>query len=426
MPTVETGDRTACEIGLQKTVSGATNASPIVITTTTAHLFSTGNLVDVEGVLGNTAANGSWYVTVIDSTHFSLDGSTGSGAYVSGGVATNRSMTPAFNIPSDGDPRNAASVSVPLEALANRTQLLAILSYMRKKTFPVNATWNAPADCLPFGIVVGCGGGGGGASGSKEGVSATNHCNPGGGGGGGAEEIITFVEFHAGEAYAIAVGAGGTGGASGSGGQNGTDGGDSTVTRNSTATVIAKMLGAGKGYCGTVNTVANTTAQLQLGGNANRLNQIGSSTRIVTSSSFFFADRPIGRWQSCGGYGHGWGASYSTNFGDGAPSRQGYAGGTRVAGALASNSGSYQAGGVGGGGGAGPYGVGGNGGNGGNASGGTTGSNGQAGTAAAANTGAGGGGGGGGGQGFLGDGTEGAGANGGSGLVTIYYFGSPT
>jgi hypothetical protein len=69
------------------TINGATNASPIVIQTSSAHGFQTGNDVDIKGVQGNTAANGRWAIEVVDSTHFRLLGSTGSGAYTTGGTA---------------------------------------------------------------------------------------------------------------------------------------------------------------------------------------------------------------------------------------------------------------------------------------------------------------------------------------------------
>src|SRR5947209_5343555 len=68
------------------TMSGATNASPIVITNT-AHGYFTGQQVTISGVLGNTAANGTWTITVTDANHFSLNGSIGTGAYTSGGQA---------------------------------------------------------------------------------------------------------------------------------------------------------------------------------------------------------------------------------------------------------------------------------------------------------------------------------------------------
>lgn len=70
-----------------KTITGATNASPIVITSAT-HGYSTGDIVTVAGVGGNTAANGIFAVTNTGTNTFSLDGSTGNGAYTSGGLAT--------------------------------------------------------------------------------------------------------------------------------------------------------------------------------------------------------------------------------------------------------------------------------------------------------------------------------------------------
>ncbi len=68
------------------TITGATNASPIEITTSGAHLLTTGNNVTISCVEGNTAANGTWYITVTGGTTFTLDGSTGNGAYLTGGI----------------------------------------------------------------------------------------------------------------------------------------------------------------------------------------------------------------------------------------------------------------------------------------------------------------------------------------------------
>ncbi len=44
-------------------ITAASNAIPIVITTTSAHGLSTGNVVLIAGVNGNTAANGFWQIT---------------------------------------------------------------------------------------------------------------------------------------------------------------------------------------------------------------------------------------------------------------------------------------------------------------------------------------------------------------------------
>jgi hypothetical protein len=68
-------------------ISAASNTSPIIITTSAAHNLPTGAPVAIASVGGNTAANGTWTVTVIDSTHFTLSGSSGNGNYTSGGTA---------------------------------------------------------------------------------------------------------------------------------------------------------------------------------------------------------------------------------------------------------------------------------------------------------------------------------------------------
>lgn len=67
-------------------VTGATNATPIVITTGTSHGLTTGHRVCITGITGNTAANGMWTVTVVDTDEFSLDSSVGNGAYSAGGL----------------------------------------------------------------------------------------------------------------------------------------------------------------------------------------------------------------------------------------------------------------------------------------------------------------------------------------------------
>ena len=68
------------------TVSGAANnGSGLVRLTTSANLYTTGDVVTVFGVTGTTEANGSWTVTVINSTTIDLQGSSFVNAYVAGG-----------------------------------------------------------------------------------------------------------------------------------------------------------------------------------------------------------------------------------------------------------------------------------------------------------------------------------------------------
>jgi hypothetical protein len=66
-------------------VAGASNASPIVITSA-GHGLQTGTRVTVAGVLSNTAANGTFTVSRIDADRFSLDGSAGNADYTAGGT----------------------------------------------------------------------------------------------------------------------------------------------------------------------------------------------------------------------------------------------------------------------------------------------------------------------------------------------------
>lgn len=94
-----TGSLTAKDTG---TITGATNASPIVITCA-AHGLTTGTLVTISGVLGNTAANGTFTATVVNANSFSLDGSTGNGAYTSGGTWTVTGLYSCSITPSQGN-----------------------------------------------------------------------------------------------------------------------------------------------------------------------------------------------------------------------------------------------------------------------------------------------------------------------------------
>ena len=66
------------------TVTGATNANPIVITADSAPI--SGTSVKISGVLGNTNANGTWTVTRLGETTFALDGAAGNASYTSGGT----------------------------------------------------------------------------------------------------------------------------------------------------------------------------------------------------------------------------------------------------------------------------------------------------------------------------------------------------
>jgi hypothetical protein len=97
------------------TVSAATNAAPVAVTTSTAHGLYSGDTVSIDGVLGNTAANGVWKIIVTSTTAFTLTGSTGNGAYTSGGYGY------AFHnvIESDASPVSNALTPTTFKAEAN-------------------------------------------------------------------------------------------------------------------------------------------------------------------------------------------------------------------------------------------------------------------------------------------------------------------
>lgn len=88
-PRTKQSQQTFQEFASQVAIASSTNASPIQVTTSTAHGLNTGDSAFIVGHLvntaaNNTAANPSWTITRVSDTVFTLDGSTGNGV----GVAT--------------------------------------------------------------------------------------------------------------------------------------------------------------------------------------------------------------------------------------------------------------------------------------------------------------------------------------------------
>lgn len=77
-------------------ISGATNATPIVLTVPTGHGVAVDDYCYVTGVLGNTAANGMFRASAVTATTITLEDSAGNGAYTSGGYV--REVTGQLNI----------------------------------------------------------------------------------------------------------------------------------------------------------------------------------------------------------------------------------------------------------------------------------------------------------------------------------------
>ena len=105
-----------------KAISGATNATPIVVTAT-AHGFANGDRVIIGGVGGNTAANGHFTIANVAANTFELTTVTaganvaGNGAYTSGGYALCLGPSAAGDFYSDYD---GAVVGTP-QTLGSKT-----------------------------------------------------------------------------------------------------------------------------------------------------------------------------------------------------------------------------------------------------------------------------------------------------------------
>ncbi|MFO0824393.1 MAG: beta-1,3-glucanase family protein [Gemmataceae bacterium] len=117
-------------------ITGATNASPIVITSAN-HDLTTGDVIEVSGVGGNTAANGIFTVTVVDANTFSLDGSQGNGAYTSGGTWSSFSVPLRLVAPKDVTGELSATSTDPMNTYFDSTIDDFFLQYL-----PSNQTVN--------------------------------------------------------------------------------------------------------------------------------------------------------------------------------------------------------------------------------------------------------------------------------------------
>lgn len=62
-------------------ITGATNATPIVVTFAANSGLKSGDRVLITGITGNTGANGEWTLEYVSATTFKLLGSVGNGTY---------------------------------------------------------------------------------------------------------------------------------------------------------------------------------------------------------------------------------------------------------------------------------------------------------------------------------------------------------
>jgi hypothetical protein len=123
MSDVLTGNPAHITTPLSATVVGLANngSGAIRVNTLAAHLFGTSDNVNV---VAGSAVNGVYVISVIDSTHFDLVGSTY--VFSASGTATDQSLTPQILVPTDGDTfsQQLSGGLSAIQALCDRTQYL--------------------------------------------------------------------------------------------------------------------------------------------------------------------------------------------------------------------------------------------------------------------------------------------------------------
>lgn len=86
-----------------KQIASSTNATPIVVTTSTTHGFTTGDLVFIDGHTTNTAANGFWQIGAAAGSTFSLLNPITGGNSVGNGVGGATGYCLNYGASSSGD-----------------------------------------------------------------------------------------------------------------------------------------------------------------------------------------------------------------------------------------------------------------------------------------------------------------------------------
>jgi hypothetical protein len=122
-------------------IQSSSNTSPIVITTATPHGLQTGQCVIINNHLVNITANGVWVAVVLTGTTYQLFLFSGvASTPTAAGGATGSSQPigiPGITLPEDFTvDRDAASVNVPLEALADMVAWLTYRTFARLQILP--------------------------------------------------------------------------------------------------------------------------------------------------------------------------------------------------------------------------------------------------------------------------------------------------
>lgn len=118
-------------------ITGATNANPIEITTASDHGWATNDVVQVYGVGGNTAANGSRIATVTATNKFTI-GVAGNADYTSGGTVVRN------------PPYHAAIASFEYSTSAN---IILDRCYIHGYGFPYRYAYGVVLRCANCGVI---------------------------------------------------------------------------------------------------------------------------------------------------------------------------------------------------------------------------------------------------------------------------------
>ncbi len=372
-------------LGTSTVLAVTSNGPPCELQTVAAHHLHNGMWVTITGATGDTAINGTWPVTTVDNTRFTIP-VQGSGSY----GASSATVTPVV---------------------------------------PPGVTWM---------LVDGWGGGGGGEGGGGVGTTPIGSAflsGLWGGGGSGAPLTVQVMQVTPLDPLTVTLGAGGSGGSGGvspaTSATPGTNGGDSVVTAGANSVTCVAGIGAGVGENSAVFVETFTDSDAAVAPGGHREDIYADWTFITWYPFHFTADHTnISNFLKMGPADGG--AAVLPGPGGTMPNpstnglgNSGFAGGP--AGAKGANDGGYRGGAGGGGGGAGPGGVGGTGGFGTDAKHAGNSANGQTAPSLGgpSNTGAGGGGGGSAGAASGTTGNGGNGADGDNGSISLYWVGVP-
>ena len=132
---------------LSATVSALTNngSGAIRVATSAPHLFGPGDIVAMNAG----PVQGQFAITVVDDTHFDLNGSTYASSYT--GTVSDLSLTPQILVPTDGDTFSAqlSGLLSAFQGILDRTQYLQIEAYAALNAVASGsvsdvATWTVP------------------------------------------------------------------------------------------------------------------------------------------------------------------------------------------------------------------------------------------------------------------------------------------